>query len=62
MSQTSVQVGQGHAQFQSNGQSQTSPDATKIGDNRGQTTDPDPNALADIGRRRASDSQFDIYA
>jgi flagellar hook-length control protein FliK len=62
MSQTSVQVGQGHAQSQSNGQNQTSPDATKFGDNRGQTQDADPNALADIGQRRSSDSQFDIYA
>lgn len=62
MSQTSVQVGQGHAHFQSNGQSQNSPDATKFGDNRGQTQDADPNALADIGQRRSSDSQFDIYA
>lgn len=62
MSQTSVQVGQGHAHFQSNGQSQTSPDATKFGDNRGETQDADPNALAEIGHRRSSDSQFDIYA
>jgi flagellar hook-length control protein FliK len=62
MSQTSVQVGQGHAQSQSNGQSQTSPDATKFGDNRGETQDADPNALAEIGHRRSSDSQFDIYA
>ena len=62
MTQTSVLVGQGQAQSHSQGQSQTSSDSAKFGDNRGQTQSPDPNAPADIGRRRASDSQFDIYA
>jgi flagellar hook-length control protein FliK len=62
MTQTSVLVGQGQAQSHSQGQSQTSSDSAKFGDNRGQTQNLDPNAPADIGRRRASDSQFDIYA
>lgn len=62
MSQTSVQVGQGQSQAQSQGQSHTSSDAAKFGDNRGQTQDIDPQAPAEIGHRRSSDSQFDIYA
>ena len=62
MSQTSVQVGQGQSQAHSQGQSHTSSETAKFGDNRGQTQDMDPNALAEIGRRRSSDSQFDIYA
>jgi flagellar hook-length control protein FliK len=62
MTQTSVQVGQGQAQAHSQGQSHTSSDTAKFGDNRGQTENMDTNAPADIGHRRASDSQFDIYA
>lgn len=62
ISQTSVQVGQGHAQGHSQGQSQTSSDGAKFGDNRGQTHDSDPNTPVGSGHRRSSDSQFDIYA
>ena len=62
MTQTSVQVGQGQAQAQSQGQSHASSDSAKFGDNRGQTENLDPNAPVDVGHRRASDSQFDIYA
>jgi flagellar hook-length control protein FliK len=60
MTQTSVQVGQGQAHSQ--GQSHASSDSAKFGDNRGQTENLDPNAPVDVGHRRASDSQFDIYA
>ena len=60
MTQTSVQVGQGQAHSQ--GQGHTSSDTAKFGDNRGQTQEMDPNPPAATGHRRASDSQFDIYA
>jgi flagellar hook-length control protein FliK len=62
MTQTSVQVGQGQPQSHSQGQSHASSDSAKFGDNRGQTENLDPNAPVDVGHRRASDSQFDIYA